>query len=63
MCAKITLVYGANSYGKSTLCAILRSLGTNDAALVSGRTRVGGKAPPQVEILLDSSMTPTFRAA
>jgi wobble nucleotide-excising tRNase len=52
--AKYTLIFGANGYGKTTLSAILRSLGTNDAGLIAGRTRVGAKAAPQVELLLDS---------
>ena len=54
MCAKYTLIFGANGYGKTTLSAILRSLGTNDTGLIAGRTRVGATAAPQVELLLDS---------
>jgi wobble nucleotide-excising tRNase len=52
-CAKYTQILGANGYGKTTLCAIVRSLATNDPALIVGRTRVGSKAGPQVELLLD----------
>ena len=55
--AKYTLIFGANGYGKTTLSAIFRSLGTNDAGLIAGRTRVGAKAAPQVELLLDSGPT------
>lgn len=51
---KFTLIFGANGYGKTTLSTILRSLGTNDPGLVTGRARVGVKTPPQIELLLDS---------
>lgn len=34
---KNVLVLGANGFGKTTLCAILRSLQTGDVALVAGR--------------------------
>jgi wobble nucleotide-excising tRNase len=52
-CAKYTQILGANGYGKTTICSIMRSLGTNDPALIAGRTRVGSKAPAQIELLLD----------
>jgi wobble nucleotide-excising tRNase len=53
-CAKFTLVLGANGYGKTTLCAILRSLSANEPALITGRHRIGSSNAPQVEILLDT---------
>ena len=53
-CAKTTLVLGGNGFGKTTLCAILRSLATNDPAIVIGRTRLGNNAPPDIELLLES---------
>jgi wobble nucleotide-excising tRNase len=51
---KTTLVLGGNGFGKTTLCSILRSLATNDPAIVIGRTRLGASEPPDVELLLDS---------
>jgi wobble nucleotide-excising tRNase len=50
---KYTQIFGANGYGKTTLCAVLRSLGVNDPAIVAGRARVGANGPPQVELLFD----------
>jgi wobble nucleotide-excising tRNase len=52
-CAKYTQILGANGYGKTTICSILRSLGTNDPGLIAGRARIGSKTQPQVELLLD----------
>jgi wobble nucleotide-excising tRNase len=52
-CAKTTLVLGANGFGKTTLCAILRSVAANDPAIVIGRTRVGSNAAPDIELLLE----------
>src|SRR5712671_4069086 len=43
--AKYTQLYGANGYGKTTLCSILRSAATNDSTIVIGRARVGGRMP------------------
>jgi wobble nucleotide-excising tRNase len=54
-CAKYTQIFGANGYGKTTICAVLRSLGTNDPGIITGRARlgVGREAMPQVELLFD----------
>ena len=49
---KHTLVWGANGYGKSTLCAILRSLQTGEAHHVTGRKALGVRDPLSVEVLL-----------
>jgi wobble nucleotide-excising tRNase len=57
---KTTLVLGGNGFGKTTLCSILRSLATNDPAIIIGRTRLGASDAPDVELLLDSGST-TFR--
>jgi wobble nucleotide-excising tRNase len=47
---KFTLLFGENGRGKTTLCAILRSLQTNQPAFISGRTTLGSSTPPQVVI-------------
>lgn len=44
----LTLVYGENARGKTTLAAILRSLATNKPELVLERRRLGSQHPPHV---------------
>ena len=51
--AKHTFIVGANGYGKTTLCAVLRSLQTGEAAHVLGRKTLGAADAPSIEILLD----------
>src|SRR5208282_3613352 len=48
------LVFAENARGKTTLCAILRSLQTGDTAHVIGRTTLGGPGEPEARILLDA---------
>ena len=52
--ARYSLIVGANGFGKSTLCAVLRSLKTGDPALILGRRTLGIQATPSVELLLAS---------
>ena len=49
--AKHTFIYGANGFGKTTLCAILRSLKSGDGAYVIGRKTLGAATDPTVDIL------------
>ena len=49
--AKHTFIYGANGFGKTTLCAILRSLKSGDSAYIVGRKTLGATADPTVDIL------------
>lgn len=51
---KHTFIAGANGYGKTTLCAVLRSLQTGDPAHVLGRKTLGATDAPAIELLLDS---------
>jgi hypothetical protein len=51
--AKHTFIFGGNGFGKTTLCAVLRSLGTGDPAYISGRKTLGVVADPEVEFLID----------
>ena len=53
--ARHTFIIGANGYGKTTLCAILRSLQTGDASHVLGRKTLGAAEAPTVELLLDAT--------
>jgi wobble nucleotide-excising tRNase len=46
--AKLTLLYGENGLGKTTLTAILRSLATGEANLVTERKRIGATNEPHV---------------
>jgi wobble nucleotide-excising tRNase len=50
---KVTLVFGENARGKTTLCAILHSLNESDSALIAGRKTLGDNAAPEVLIELD----------
>jgi wobble nucleotide-excising tRNase len=54
------LVFAENGRGKTTLCAILRSLQSGDPAYILGRATLGGNAPPEIKFLLASGTTPTF---
>ena len=44
----LSLVYGENGRGKTTLAAILRSLATGEAKLVTDRHRIGAQNPPHI---------------
>jgi wobble nucleotide-excising tRNase len=50
--ARYTLISGANGYGKTTLCAVLRSLKSGDPAHITGRRTLGVQNSPTVELLL-----------
>ena len=52
--AKHTFVVGANGYGKTTLCAVLRSLQTGDPAYVLGRKTLDATSAPEIKMLLDN---------
>ncbi len=57
---RYNLIFAENGRGKTTLCAILRSLFTNTPALVIGRRTLGSMEPPEVQVLLENGST-TFR--
>ena len=48
------LIFGANGFGKTTLCAILRSLQSGDASHIIGRKTLGSAGEASVDILVDS---------
>ncbi len=50
--AKHTVIHGANGYGKTTICTVLRSLKTGDASHVIGRATLGATAAPIVQLLM-----------
>lgn len=49
---KLTLIYGPNGTGKTTLCAILRSLARNEPDILKGRKTLGREGEARVEIEL-----------
>ena len=59
---RFTLIFAENGRGKTTLCAILRSLFTNAPALIIGRTTLGSLGRPEVQLLMTGG-TVTFRNA
>ena len=52
---RTTLVLGANGSGKTTICAILRSLQTQNPSWIMGRKTVDSDKPPTVELLVAGS--------
>jgi wobble nucleotide-excising tRNase len=48
--SKLSIIYAENGRGKTTLAAILRSLGTGDHRLITERHRIGAAHPPHVVI-------------
>lgn len=57
---RLTLIYGENGRGKTTLCALLRSLGTGDATPLQARKTLGQRNEPSVELRL-GGQTVTLR--
>lgn len=53
---KFTLFYAGNGRGKTTLCAILRSLKTNTPAIIQERRTLGSLDAPEASILCDSGV-------
>ncbi|MGN8171690.1 AAA family ATPase [Agrobacterium sp. 22117] len=51
---RFALIYGGNGRGKTTLCAILRSLQRNDPKLIMRRKTVQAATDPTVGLLLDT---------
>ena len=52
---RYSLLYGENGRGKTTVCAILRSLQSGVGAHVIGRTTLGSTDAPEIRILSDDS--------
>lgn len=53
---KLTLVHAENGRGKTTLCAILRSLQSGNANLIVERKTLDSNDAPHVEVLFDSGL-------
>jgi wobble nucleotide-excising tRNase len=52
--ARHTFIVGANGYGKTTICAVMRSLKTGDASHIIGRKTLGVLEASGVELLFDT---------
>src|SRR5687767_8249750 len=60
---RYVLISGANAYGKTTICSVLRSLQRGDASEILGRQTLGATEAPTVEILLESGTVARFDGA
>lgn len=58
---RFTLIFSENARGKTTLCAILRSLFTNTPTLIIGRTTLGSPDPPEAQLLFTGNVPVSFR--
>ncbi|MBI3041458.1 MAG: AAA family ATPase [Betaproteobacteria bacterium] len=58
---RITLIFSENGRGKTTFCAILRSLFTNTPAFIMGRRTLGSPDPPEAQLLFANNGTISFR--
>jgi hypothetical protein len=54
--SRLTVIYAENARGKTTLAAILRSLATGRAELITERARLGAQHPPHV--VVDTGLGP-----
>lgn len=50
--AKYTVIHGANGYGKTTICTMLRSLKTGDGTHILGRATLGASTAPNAQLLM-----------
>ena len=53
--SKVTLVFGENGWGKSTIADILRSLTTDDARILVGRETLASAGEQKVLLLVDGN--------
>jgi wobble nucleotide-excising tRNase len=58
--ARNVFVLGANGHGKTTLCDVMRSLQTGNAAYVTGRKTLGATEAPTVELLMEGGGVTRF---
>lgn len=59
---RYNLVFAENGRGKTTLCAILRSLQSGDPAHVIGRTTLGNPGIPEISILFEGDRPAALNA-
>jgi len=56
---KLTVIYGDNGGGKTTLTSILRSLSTNDIEIIKSRISTNHSAPQAAQIIERNSGSDT----
>lgn len=56
----ITVVFGGNSHGKSTMCDIIKSLSLRDSSYIEERKTVGVTGSPKVKISFGNSKEATY---
>jgi wobble nucleotide-excising tRNase len=49
--AKHTFIFAGNGFGKTTLCTVMRSVQSGDAAPVHGRRTLGATNAPEIDLL------------
>lgn len=59
----LTLIYGENGRGKTTLATILRSLSTGDPALIENRHRLGAQHRPHIVLTVNGTAVTYQNAA
>jgi wobble nucleotide-excising tRNase len=57
---RYNLLFAENGRGKTTLCAVLRSLQSGEPAHVLGRTTLGSVGAPEIRVLLGGATAATF---
>lgn len=57
----LTLIYGENGRGKTTISSVLRSLGTGDPSHVLERHRLGAAHPPHIVLAFAGGVTAQFQ--
>ncbi|MBM4440853.1 MAG: AAA family ATPase [Candidatus Rokubacteria bacterium] len=57
---RYNLIFAENGRGKTTLCAIFRSLQAGEPAIIRGRATLGAAAPPEIKILRGDGQTAVF---
>ena len=57
---KITVIYGGNSHGKSTVCDIIKSLRTDDSTYIEERKTIGSTSSPKVKISFGNKRDATY---
>lgn len=60
---RLTLLFAENGRGKTTLCAILRSLKTGQHEFISSRKTLGSNGPASVQMRLDGNIVSFLNSA